>query len=103
MREGENTIAASPDIPFELGSSELGPEAEALLGRLIREAEERNDVYGVRVTGYGDARDASLASARVLRVLAYLVQVGVPREMVESRPDDAELLHGRVRLWLLVR
>lgn len=76
-------------INFPTGGAELDAQNRAILQEVVRTAQAREDIRRVRVEGHTDTCGAevnnmSLSQTRSERVAAALVEMGVPREVLET-------------------
>jgi outer membrane protein OmpA-like peptidoglycan-associated protein len=76
-------------IGFPTGGSEIDYQNREILRELVRSAQARNDIRRVRVEGHTDTcgnelNNMQLSRNRAVSVSNELVQMGVPREMIET-------------------
>ncbi|MCZ7682618.1 MAG: OmpA family protein [Sandaracinaceae bacterium] len=76
-------------INFPTGGAELDAQNRAILGEVVRTAQSRTDIRRVRVEGHTDTcgsevGNMALSQGRAETVAIALVELGVPREMLET-------------------
>ncbi len=76
-------------INFPTGGAELDAQNRAILGEVVRTAQSRTDIRRVRVEGHTDTcgsevGNMALSQTRAEAVAAALVELGVPRELLET-------------------
>lgn len=76
-------------INFPTGGAELDAQNRAILGEVVRTAQSRTDIRRVRVEGHTDTcgsevGNMALSQNRADAVALALVELGVPREMLET-------------------
>ncbi len=76
-------------INFPTGGAELDAQNRAILAEVVRTAQTRQDIRRVRAEGHTDTCGAevnnmALSQQRAENVALALVEMGVPREMIET-------------------
>lgn len=76
-------------INFPTGGAELDAQNRAILQEVVRTAQSRDDIRRVRVEGHTDTcgqevNNMALSQQRAETVAMALVEMGVPREMLET-------------------
>jgi outer membrane protein OmpA-like peptidoglycan-associated protein len=76
-------------ISFPTGGAEVDPANRAILAEVVSTARVRTDIRRVRVEGHTDTcgsenNNMSLSTGRAENVALALVELGVPRELIET-------------------
>ncbi|MBX3270503.1 MAG: OmpA family protein [Sandaracinaceae bacterium] len=76
-------------INFPTGGAELDAQNRAILQEVVRTAQNRQDIRRVRAEGHTDTcgnevNNMALAQQRAENVALALVEMGVPRELIET-------------------
>lgn len=76
-------------INFPTGGAELDAQNRAILGEVVRTAQTRTDIRRVRAEGHTDTcgnevGNIQLSQQRAENVALALVEMGVPRELIET-------------------
>lgn len=76
-------------INFPTGGNEVDAQNRAILGEVVRTAQSRSDIRRVRVEGHADTcgqevNNMALSQSRAEAVALTLVELGVPRTLLET-------------------